>query len=66
MSMARGASFDLDLEYAVGEAIGDEMQAASETLLLAPCMNLLRHPMWGRAQRPTAKTRMRSAAWPRP
>ena len=26
------------------------MQAAKETLLLAPCMNLLRHPLWGRAQ----------------
>ncbi|HVZ89244.1 MAG TPA: glycoside hydrolase family 3 N-terminal domain-containing protein [Polyangia bacterium] len=50
VSMARGASFDLDLEYAVGEAIGDEMQAAKQTLLLAPCMNLLRHPLWGRAQ----------------
>ena len=44
VSMARGAAWDLDLEYAVGEAIGDEMQAAKETLLLAPCMNLLRHP----------------------
>jgi beta-glucosidase len=50
VSMARGAAFDLDLEYAVGEAIGDEMQAAKETLLLAPCMNLLRNPLWGRAQ----------------
>jgi beta-glucosidase len=50
VSMARGASFDLDLEYAIGEAIADEMQAAKETLLLAPCMNLLRHPLWGRAQ----------------
>ncbi len=50
VSMARGAAFDLDLEAAVGEAIGDEMQAAGQTLLLAPCMNLLRHPLWGRAQ----------------
>jgi len=50
VSMARGAAFDVDLEYAIGEAIGDEMQAARETLLLAPCMNLLRHPFWGRAQ----------------
>jgi beta-glucosidase len=50
VSMARGAAFDLDLEYAIGEAIGDEMQAAKQTLLLAPCMNLLRHPLWGRAQ----------------
>ena len=50
VSMARGAAFDLDLEYAIGEAIGDEMQAAKETLLLAPCMNILRNPLWGRAQ----------------
>lgn len=50
VSMARGAAFDLDLEYAIGEAIGDEMMAAKETLLLAPCMNLLRNPLWGRAQ----------------
>ncbi|HLK93815.1 MAG TPA: glycoside hydrolase family 3 N-terminal domain-containing protein [Polyangia bacterium] len=50
VSMARGAAFDLDLEAAIGEAIGDEMQATGQTLLLAPCMNLLRHPLWGRAQ----------------
>jgi len=50
VSMARGAAFDLDLEYAIGEAIGDEMMAANETLLLAPCMNILRHPLWGRSQ----------------
>jgi beta-glucosidase len=50
VSMARGAAFDLDLEFAIGEAIGDEMMAAQETLLLAPCMNVLRHPLWGRAQ----------------
>ena len=50
VSMARGAAFDLDLEYAIGEAIADEMMAAKQTLLLAPCMNLLRNPLWGRAQ----------------
>jgi len=50
VSMARGAAFDLDLEYDIGEAIADEMMAAKETLLLAPCMNLLRNPLWGRAQ----------------
>jgi beta-glucosidase len=50
VSMARGAAFDLDLEFAIGEAIGDEMMAAQQTLLLAPCMNILRHPLWGRAQ----------------
>ena len=50
VSMARGASFDVDLEYAVGEAIGDEMQAAGQTVALAPLVNVLRHPLWGRAQ----------------
>jgi beta-glucosidase len=50
VSMARGAAFDLDLEYQIGQAIGDEMQAAKQTLLLAPCMNILRNPLWGRAQ----------------
>ena len=50
VSMARGAALDLDLEYNIGEAIGDEMMAAKQTLLLAPCMNLLRNPLWGRAQ----------------
>jgi beta-glucosidase len=50
VSMARGAAFDLDIEYAIGEAIADEMMAAKETLLLAPCMNILRQPLWGRAQ----------------
>jgi beta-glucosidase len=50
VSMARGASFDLDIEHDIGEAIADEMMAAKQTLLLAPCMNLLRNPLWGRAQ----------------
>lgn len=50
VSIARGASFDLDLEYAIGEAIGDEMQAAGQTVALAPLVNLLRHPLWGRGQ----------------
>jgi beta-glucosidase len=49
-SIARGAAFDLDLEYAIGEAIGDEMMAAGQTVLLAPCMNIIRHPAWGRTQ----------------
>lgn len=50
VSIARGASFDLDLEYAIGEAIGDEMQAAGQTVTLAPLVNVLRHPLWGRGQ----------------
>lgn len=47
---ARGASFDLDLEYRIGEALGDETVASKNTMLLAPCMNILRHPYWGRSQ----------------
>jgi len=50
VSIARGAAFDVDLEHDIGEAIGDELQAANQTVLLAPCVNLLRHPLWGRAQ----------------
>ncbi|HVR18802.1 MAG TPA: glycoside hydrolase family 3 N-terminal domain-containing protein, partial [Polyangiaceae bacterium] len=50
VASARGASFDLDLEYRVGEAIGDETVATQNTMLLAPCMNILRHPSWGRSQ----------------
>ncbi|MBC8133187.1 MAG: glycoside hydrolase family 3 protein, partial [Deltaproteobacteria bacterium] len=48
--MARAASWDLDLELRIGEAMGDEMVATGQTMLLAPTANILRHPLWGRAQ----------------
>ena len=47
---ARGATFDPDLEAEVGEAIGAEAGAKGYNVLLAPTINLLRHPRWGRAQ----------------
>ena len=50
VSMARGASFDPDLEERIGEAIGAELRASGATFTGAVCMNLLRHPAWGRAQ----------------
>ncbi len=50
VSMARGATWDLDLEERVGEAIGRELRAVGATLTGAVCINLLRHPAWGRAQ----------------
>jgi beta-glucosidase len=50
VSMARGATFDVELEQAIGEAIGAELQASGATYTGAVCMNLLRHPAWGRAQ----------------
>jgi beta-glucosidase len=46
----RGASFDVDLEYRVGQAIGDELIAAGGTMILAPTVNILRHPAWARSQ----------------
>jgi beta-glucosidase len=50
VASARGATFDLDLENKVGSAMGDELIAAGATMLLAPTVNILRHPAWGRAQ----------------
>ncbi|MEM1333375.1 MAG: glycoside hydrolase family 3 C-terminal domain-containing protein, partial [Actinomycetota bacterium] len=50
VSMARGATFDPALEERVGDAIGLELRAAGATFTGAVCMNLLRHPAWGRAQ----------------
>lgn len=49
-SMARGASFDPDLEHRIGQAMGIEIRAQGCTLSGAVCINLLRHPAWGRAQ----------------
>ncbi|MES1165633.1 MAG: glycoside hydrolase family 3 N-terminal domain-containing protein [Verrucomicrobiota bacterium] len=49
-AIARGAAFDLDLEYKIGQAMGDEMVAAGQSMSLAPTINILRHPSWGRAQ----------------
>ena len=50
VAMARGAAFDVDLERRVGAAIGAELHAAGATFTGAVCINLLRHPAWGRAQ----------------
>jgi len=47
---ARGATFDVDLEYQIGQAMGDEMVASNQTMLLSPTTNILRHPRWGRSQ----------------
>lgn len=50
VTMARGASFDADLERRIGEAMGIEIRAQGCNLSGAVCVNLLRHPGWGRAQ----------------
>ena len=46
----RAASWDLGLERDIGRAIGDETAASRNNMLLAPCMNIIRHPRWGRTQ----------------
>ena len=50
VSMARGASFDRDLEERIGEAIGAEIRAQGGNYFGGVCINLPRNPRWGRAQ----------------
>ncbi len=50
VSMLRGAAFDDDLEYRIGEAIAKESLAQGANYFAGICINLLRHPAWGRAQ----------------
>ena len=51
VSIARGASFDRELERAVGTVIGREVRSFKGGNFFAGiCINLLRHPAWGRAQ----------------
>jgi len=48
--MARGASFDVNLEERIGDAIGVEARTQGANYFGGVCINLLRHPAWGRAQ----------------
>ncbi|MFZ0529153.1 MAG: glycoside hydrolase family 3 C-terminal domain-containing protein [Propionicimonas sp.] len=50
VSMARGATWDVELEERVGEAIGEEVRAQGGNFFGGVCINLPRHPAWGRAQ----------------
>ncbi len=50
VSMARGATWDIELEERVGLAIGREMRAQGANFFGGVCINLPRHPAWGRAQ----------------
>ena len=49
-AMTRGASFDRALEQRIGAAIGLEARASGANYFAGLCINLLRHPAWGRAQ----------------
>jgi beta-glucosidase len=48
--MARGASWNPELEERIGEAIAREARSCGANWVAAVCINLLRHPGWGRAQ----------------
>ena len=46
VSMARGASFDRDLEEKIGEVIGAEVRAVGGNYYGGVCINLPRNPRW--------------------
>lgn len=48
--MARGASWNPELEERIGAAMAREARSFGANWLAAVCVNLLRHPGWGRAQ----------------
>ncbi len=50
VSMLRGATFDDELEYEIGNVFAKEASALGANLYAGVCINLLRHPKWGRAQ----------------
>jgi beta-glucosidase len=50
VSMARGATWDVELEERVGAVMGAEARAQGANLIGSVCVNLLHHPAWGRAQ----------------
>lgn len=50
VSMSRGATWDVELEERIGDAIGAEVAAQGGNFFAGVCINLLRHPAWGRAQ----------------
>lgn len=50
VGMCRGATWEPELERRVGAAMGRELRAIGGNVLLAPTINILRHPSWGRSQ----------------
>jgi beta-glucosidase len=50
VAMARGATWDRDLQRRFGDVVGKEIRAQGGNLWGGVCVNLLRHPSWGRAQ----------------
>lgn len=50
VAILRGAAWDPALEERVGAAMGRELASAGANVLLAPTINLVSHPRWGRSQ----------------
>lgn len=50
VASARGASWSPELEGRIGAMIGREARALGADVILAPTINVLRHPRWGRSQ----------------
>ena len=50
VTMARGATWDIELEERIGDAMASELRSYGGNLFGGVCINLLRHPAWGRAQ----------------
>lgn len=50
VTMARGATFDTELEEKIGEAIAEEIRAYGGNFYGGVCINLPYNPGWGRSQ----------------
>ncbi len=50
VAILRGAAWDPALEERIGAAMGRELASAGADVLLAPTINLVTHPRWGRSQ----------------
>ncbi len=50
VAISRAATWDVELEKEIGRAIGMESRAQGGNTWGGVCVNLIRHPAWGRAQ----------------
>src|SRR5690606_12789650 len=50
VSMARAATWNTELERLIGKGMAREMRHLGRHILLAPTVNQVMHPRWGRAQ----------------
>jgi beta-glucosidase len=50
VAIGRAAAWDPELEAEIGDVIGVEARAQGANFFGGVCINLLRHPAWGRAQ----------------